>query len=205
MILNLEPNNISFKAQVKYSWPLSINETLRIAASYADQIVLGALVSFSDLTGYTLFIRLGIGMRTLFTIPQVRLLPLMLIEQTQERFKELRKKYTTYTLVVAMMFFVFRDYLLETFSVSVKDFSPYFYLLLLAEVVRSMSGFMRLRFAIGEKTILNLYSNIIHTSVILLLFFPMYQYLGIKGLILAQFSGSIIQLLFDIIFIRKYV
>jgi len=205
--LNLEPNNISIKAQARYSWPLSINETLRIAASYADQIVLGALVSLTDLTGYTLFIRFGIGMRTFLTIPQVRLLPFILKERQRplERFKELRKKYFIYTLVIAILFFIFRDLLLETFSISVEDYTGYFYLLLIAEVIRSMSGYLRLSFAIGEKTKLNLYSNIVHTMVILMLFFPMYRILGILGLILAQLIGSVIQLFFDIYLMKRYV
>lgn len=203
--VDYELNFISFKAQAKYSIPLSVNEVLRTVTNYADQIILGIVASLTDLSGYTLLIRLSIAIRTLLSLPHVRLLPVILENPEKRNFIKIAKLYLCYVSLVLLCCIGARTLLLKTFNISIEDYGFLFYILIVVELVRSISGFIRLKYSITEKTIFNLYSNGIQVLVVISLFFPLYLHYGVLGLIFTQLIGALCQLIFDYYLIKRYV
>lgn len=203
--VDYELNFISFKAQAKYSIPLSVNEALRTVTSYADQIILGFVASLTDLSGYTLLIRLSIAIRTLLSLPHVRLLPVILENPEKRNMIKVAKQYLFYVSLISLCCIGARTALLKSFNISIDDYGGLFYILIIIEFIRSISGFIRLKYSITEKTIFNLYSNGIQVLVVICLFYPLYLHFGVLGLIFTQLIGALCQLLFDYFLIKRYV
>ena len=195
----LKVNDINLRKQLKYSLPLALNDTLTILASYIDQIFLFAKLQENSLNEYTLLIRLGIGIRSLYLVPHVRLLPLISdAKNHNEDFLKFWKYYLMYIAIISSLLVAFANKILSIFSINGETYGELFIFLILAEIIRSLSGYIRILNSIREKTIFNLISNTLHFSLVILFFHPLFTILSIKGLIYLQIIASAIQLIYDL-------
>jgi O-antigen/teichoic acid export membrane protein len=198
----LKLHNSSFRSlnieskQIEYAWPIGLNTFLRTFISYFDQIVFLVILTQLDLSDYTKLIKLSMGFRLAFTLPHVRLLPLYLVDfRNKSKLFKLKKFYNYYIILILTVLTFTSKYIINIFSIP-EEFIYLTLVLIISESIRASSSFMQLYYSAINKTINNLYGNLLALIVVITLFYPSYTYYGLNGLVFIQFISSLSLILY---------